>query len=302
MRERRFTRKQLEMPDARCARLARKQWGVLHVHELHACRLTDKAITRRVQSGRLFPYFQSVYAVGHLGIPLEGLFLAAIKACGPEAVLSHYSAAALFGWTKWDGREPEVTAPTRRRHPGIRTHRAQVVDRVHVQGIPVTPPARTVIDLSATQPPRLLRRAVNEGLNQRQIKPLDLVTSGHRGARKLREILATAAPTRSEFEDITLAILTRGGLPMPEVNAPQQRYYPDFRWTARRVILEADGARFHEQMLARADDARRQRDLETRGFTVLRTTWREVTLRPDRVVAHVRAALHGAPALEGAVA
>jgi hypothetical protein len=77
-------------------------------------------------------------------------------------------------------------------------------------------------------------------LNQRQIKPAELVTSHHRGATQLRAILATAAPTRSEYEDIVLAVLLQAGLPMPEVNQRRLRYFPDFRWPAQRVLLAAD--------------------------------------------------------------
>jgi very-short-patch-repair endonuclease len=135
------------------------------------------------------------------------------------------------------------------------------------------------------------RRAVNEALNQRVVKPSELVTSHHRGAKQLRAILATAAPTRNEYEDIVLAILLQAGLPMPEVNQRRLRFFPDFRWPAERVLLEADSKRFHDQMLARADDRVRQELLEDHGDTVVRTTWAEATTRPDRVVRRVREAL-----------
>ena len=223
---------------------------------------------------------------------MEGLFLAAVIACGPGAVLSHYSAAALRGWVEWDGRDPEVTTPTPRYHPGIRTHRSQTVERTVVKGIPVTPAARTAIDISASLPERRLRRAINEALNQRHLELRDLVTSGHRGARKLRRILAGAAPTRSELEDVVLAVLV--DLPRPEVNRRGTRYVPDFRWPAARVILEADSVQFHDQPLARADDATRQCALERAGETVLRTTWAEATLRPGALERRVRAALDAA--------
>jgi hypothetical protein len=194
---------------------------------------------------------------------VEGTFLAAVTACGWGATLSRSSTAALYGWCEWDGCAPEVVAPTLRRHRGIRTYRAERIDRTVFRGIPVTTPARTIIDLSATEPYDRLRRIVNEALNQRRITPRDLVTSGHRGAKKLRAILKTAAPTRSEFEDIVLASLE--ALPRPEVNRSNGRYVPDFRWPEYGVILEADSVRFHDHLLARADDAARQHVLEARG-------------------------------------
>lgn len=265
----------------------------MDVADLRACGLSDRAIAGRVGAGRLYPFHRGVYSVVP-NPPLEGCFLAAVKACGPGAVLSHYAAAALYGWVRWDGRMIEVTAATPRRLPHVHTHRTNNVERRFLKGIPVTPPARTLMDNAPTLPPKQLRRAVNEALNQRRITPAELVTSRHRGAKRLRAVLATAAPTRNEYEDIVLAVLLNGGLPRPDVNCREGVYVPDFRWSAPRVILEADSRRFHEHLLARADDGARQAVLEASGFTVLRTTWREITTRPDRVVARVRAALAAA--------
>ncbi|MDA0160704.1 DUF559 domain-containing protein [Solirubrobacter ginsenosidimutans] len=219
------------------------------------------------------------------------MFLAAVRACGPSAVLSHFSAAVLYGWFDWDDRFPEVTANHPRGHAGIYTHRSQSIERTEFKGIPVTPPARTLIDLAGKLPYAGLRRAVNEALNRGQVKVSELVTRGHRGAAKLRKILATAAPTRNEYEDIVLAVLHQGGLPKPDVNVRRGRHIPDFRWPEHRVILEADSRKYHGHLLARADDAARQAVLEAQGEIVLRTTWREVVTRPAVVVARVRAAL-----------
>jgi hypothetical protein len=130
-------------------------------------------------------------------LSLEGEFLAGVKACGLGAALSHFSAAVLRGWFRWDGRFPEVTATNPRRHEGIYTHRSNKIERTFYNGIPVTPVLRTLTDLSSMLPFAGTRRAVNEALNQRQIKPAELVTSHHRGAKTLRAILATAAPTTS---------------------------------------------------------------------------------------------------------
>ena len=77
------------------ARLASRQWGVLSLDELRMCGLTRKEIMGRVRNGQLHPLYRGVYAVGHTNLQLEGRFLAAVKACGPTAVLSHVSAAAL---------------------------------------------------------------------------------------------------------------------------------------------------------------------------------------------------------------
>lgn len=189
------------------------------------------------------------------------------------------------------GRYPEVIARNQRVHAGIRAHRSESIECVIVDGIPVTPPARTLIDLSARLPYAGVRRGVNEALNRGQIKASDLVTSRHRGAAKLRKILATAAPTRNEYEDVVNEIIHQAGLPKPDVNVRRGRHIPDFRWPVQRVILEADSRRYHGHLLARADDARRQALLEAQGELVLRTTWVEVVTRPSAVVGRVRAAL-----------
>ena len=71
-----------------------------------------------------------MYAVGHANLPLEGRFLAAVKACGPWAVLSHYAAAALLEFVEWDERDPEITVPgtSPRVQAGIRVHRTRHLD------------------------------------------------------------------------------------------------------------------------------------------------------------------------------
>jgi very-short-patch-repair endonuclease len=276
--------------DVRAAQLAAEQWSVLDVTDLRRCGLSADAIAWRAANGRLFAKYRGVYSVIP-NLSLEGEFLAAVKACGPDAVLSHFSAAVLWGWFDWDCRFPEVTTTNLRDHRGIYSHQSAYIERVIYKGIPVTPPARTVIDLSGKLPYAGVRRAVNEGLNRGQLQPSQLVTSKHRGAAKLRKILATAAPTRNEYEDVVLAILLEAGLPKPDVNVRQGRYFPDFRWSAHQVILEADSRRYHGHLLARADDAARQAILEAQGETVLRTTWWEIVTRPGAVTERVRAAL-----------
>jgi hypothetical protein len=262
---------------------------VLDVHELRECGLSGNAIQSRVESGLLYPFYRGVYGWGHAKLSLEGCWLAAVKACGREAVLSHFSAACLWCLLKWDYRDPQVTALNPRRHDGIRAHRSDRIERTFHKGIPVTPPLRTLIDLSSMLPFKQLRRAVNEALNQRLVKPHELVTANHRGARKLRAVVASGAPTRNEFEDLVLFLI--GELPKPLVNEPLLGYEPDFLWPDHKLILEADGRTTHDQLLARADDKHRQRHLEQNGYRVLRTTWRQATTQPTKLQARLRGTL-----------
>jgi hypothetical protein len=128
--------------------------------------------------------------------------MAAVLACGAAALLSHRSAASLWGITPpWHGA-PEVTAPTRRRHPGIHTHRSRTLtpaDATVHYGIPVTTPHRTLQDLRGVLPTHSLTRAVNE-------------------ARLKRLVEHATTPTRSVLEDEFLCFIDRNGLPRPEVN------------------------------------------------------------------------------------
>src|SRR3954452_1893887 len=87
--------------DARVAQAAAEEWGVLDLSELEACGLSRGAIARRRHRGLLHLVHRGVYAVGHAGLTAHGRFLAAVKACGLGAVLSHFSAAALWSLLPW---------------------------------------------------------------------------------------------------------------------------------------------------------------------------------------------------------
>jgi Transcriptional regulator, AbiEi antitoxin len=217
-------------PDVLVARLAATQWGVLSSADLRRCGLTHRAVESRVRNGHLHPLYRGVYAVGHASVPVEGRFLAAVKACGPTAVLSHFSAAALFELLRWDDRYPEVTVPgtATKAHRGIRVHRSSMLDSRDITrhcGIPTTTPARTLIDLAASFEYRALRRTVREAQTRltnvpQIVNALDRL-GPRRGTANLTKILATGpAPTRSELEDTVLDLILAGGFQHPEVNRP----------------------------------------------------------------------------------
>jgi hypothetical protein len=261
-----------------------------------------------VGNGRLHPVHRGIYAVGHVNLPLEGRLLAAVKACGPGAVLSHYSAAALWGFVDWDDRIPEVTVvgTSTRSHRGVRVHRTSQLERRDTfrhRGIPVTSPAWTLMDLASALDYRRLRRAARQAQSLRRVSIPQLVDilgrlRARRGSRKLARIVATGpAPTRSELEDAVLDLILRGGLAHPQVNEALRRsgrrVVPDFRWPGQHLVVEADGAAWHDNQLAREDDAERQALLEAHGERVLRVTWDQAIARPGQTLARIRAA--GAP-------
>ena len=218
-------------PDLEIARRAAEQWGVLSIAELMDCGLSRQAVQARASIGRLHRLYRGVYAVGHSNLPLKGRFIAAVKACGTGAVLSHYSAAVLHGFLQWDDRYPEVTVigSATRVHPRLRVHRTSELtpdDRCWREGIPLTSPARTLADLAGCLDDRSLRRAVRQAQSLRQVQLSQLADvigrlGRRRGARRLAQVIATGpAPTRSELEDLVLDLVLNGGLAHPHVNVP----------------------------------------------------------------------------------
>ena len=157
------------------------------------------------------------------------------------------------------------------------------------RGTDATVTGKSAFDLSSKGKEQQLRRATNEAFAQRLIKPHEIITSRHRGAKLLRGLLADAAPTVNEFEDAVLALLN--DLPRPEVNQRQGVYVPDFRWPDRKLIVEADGAQFHGHILARANDKTRQAELEARGLRVVRVTWDQLTREPAKTRARLAEAI-----------
>lgn len=270
------------------AEKAAGEWGVLSLAELQGCGLTKNAITARVRRGRLHRVHPGVYAVGHAGLTRNGIFLAAVKACGNGAVLSHLSAAAMWELLPWDEtRQPDVIARSRRRIPGITTHRAnKPPPSIRFDRIPVTTPARTLADLSSMLPLKPLQRAVREALTRKRITPNEATTI----------VKQPPVPTRSDLEDLVLQLLQDAGFETPRINEPLPNgYVPDFRWPEHHVILEADGLAWHDDPVSRHLDAERQARLESEGERVLRVTYAQITQQPEQTIERLRRALRESP-------
>lgn len=295
-------------PDLRIAEIAKRQWGIVTLADLVALGFSRQAIKLRLRNGRLHRLHRGVYAVGHRSLPFEAGMLAAVRACGEAAWLSHFAGCALREFVDWDGRLPEVTVrgSGTRIAPGIRVHRSAMLDPSDVtivKGIPVTTPARSLIDLAAVVSYPELRRAVRRALGMERVTIGALAKQlarlrPRRGAANLARIIADGqAPTRSELEDVVLELVLGAGFAMPDVNRPLilhgRKVIPDFRWPEQKLIVEADGAAWHDNKLAREDDAERQALLEASGERIVRVTWDQAVARSAETIRRLESA--GAP-------
>jgi very-short-patch-repair endonuclease len=263
-------------------------------------------------SGRLHLIFRGVYAVGHSEITQKARFLAAVLSVGPDALLSHRSAAILWGFWPGDPGDPgdpddettpvDVTVPRRirQRDDGIRIHvvrRLATQDMTRRHRIPVTTAARTALDLiDVFSSDRALERAVHEAEAQRVLSHPQLQkqlarASGRRGAGRLARIVADGpAPTNSPLEDATLELLRRHGFPKPQCQARVLGYRVDFLFEQYKLIIETDGDQYHGTKFARKTDARKQAKLEAGGYRVARLTWDDVFKLEGQTVRRLRLA------------
>lgn len=322
--------------DERITAIALHQHGVIQRRQLLAAGVTAAMVESRLRSGILRRVHTGVYLLGHLRGPLEPRLaaeMAAVLACGRDVLVSHRSAAGLHEllsgpgqrsatqparaaeappsaggrgrvgkagaeWRIVDVAFPGDRTPTRRR--GIRGHRAgslETDDRAVVEGVPVTAPARTILDLSAVVAARelegVIARAERLGLvSTRDLRRLVDRCRGRAGAPLLRSIVEReggALLTRSEAE-ARFADLVRGsGLPTPEANVMVHGYEVDFLWRDHRVAVEVDGFAFHASRHSFAGDRRRDADLLVLGIRTMRITWSQIVNEPKSTL--VRLAL-----------
>ena len=213
--------------DRRIAALAADQYGyITRAQLLRAGTRRLRRSSTACRRGRLIPVHAGVYAVGHLPVGPVARAFAAVLACGPGALLSHGSAATLWGFNKyWDTPLEVTVVASQRRRPGIKIHRSRTLtdpDRDCQLGIPVTSPARTALDIAPRLADKRLIRVVNDGRHARVLHLDDLVDVLDRnptlpGAKRLRHLAETQpdGPTRSELEDAFLAFAKRFALPTP---------------------------------------------------------------------------------------
>lgn len=290
--------------DRRVGDLAEAQHGVVSRSQLLDLGMGRGAVADRVARGLLRRVGRGVYAVGHFKQSQRSRWMAAVLSAAPGAVLSHRSAAALWGILPSSSIAIEVTKPTKSRsRPGLRAHRAAIRsdETTCFAGIPVTSVFRTVFDIAALSTMRQLEKALNEvevrGLTDTLSFPelLDRYPR-KRGAVHVRALLADESAVRGvarkELEERFMALFDETDLPRPRLNADvavQGRIFEaDCLWGDRRVIVELDGRAVHGTALAFEEDRERDRLLQSDGWRVVRITWRQLRDNAPAVVADLR--------------
>jgi very-short-patch-repair endonuclease len=252
-----------------------------------------------------------VYQAGPLAMP-RGREAAAVLAC--DATVSHRSAGAFRNWlpTQENGEAVDITIACERncgRRPGIRVHRCTIEadEIVRLEGIPVTSPARTLLDPSGLVRDRDLERslAIAERTSpavRDEVRALLRRYPGRAGTRTLRDLVASPNPpalTRSEAEDRLLALTRRAGLAAPATNVPLAGFEVDFYWRAAKLVVEVDGFAYHGSAARFVRDRQRDSALAAAGIQVLRLSWHQIEREPDKTLVQLALALsHAGDAAE----
>jgi very-short-patch-repair endonuclease len=282
-------------------RVAALQKGFVDSDQLHAAGLGRGAIQHRVKTRRLHLYHPGVYLVGRPSLEPLGAEMAAVLFFRSHAVLSHRTAATLWGLLQPTPGDVVVTVVgvDRRARPGIRVHRTQHLDRRDIRlrhGLPVTSPPRTILDL-ATDPDLEEAIAVAQARDYASLDEIRAALARSprcKGAARLRALLETGEDsglTRSWTERRMRALLKAAELPQPLANVPLLGYVADFLWPELKLIVETDGFDFHSSRSAFEHDRRRDQKLAAAGFTVIRVTPRQLREEPYAVIARIAQAI-----------
>jgi very-short-patch-repair endonuclease len=285
------------------AELAERQHGVVSGRQLARLGYSDDAVLRDASSGRLHRLHRDVYAVGHSAVSYEGRALVAVLAAGSGALLSHRSAAWLWGFTRRWQLPVEVTAASPRRvRPAIHIHSAQALasdDRTSHEGIPVTAVPRALLDFAAVDPSYLAQALDNADrlglLDLGKIDALLKRSAGFRGVARLRaatEIFRTPAFTRSGLERRFLQLVRQAGLPRPSTNLFIAGYELDMYWADARFAVELDTYDYHGGHRSFETDRLRQEDLKLAGVEMIRITGVRLSREPRAVMHRLSRLLH----------
>lgn len=290
--------------DAEIARVAAAQKGLVVREQLVAAGLARGAIAHRLAQRRLHEVYRGVYLVGHTVLAPLALEMGAVLYHRGYAVLSHRTAAVVWGLLdRSDGNLMlTVAGKDRRSRPGMELFRVAGLDRRDLRardGVPLTAPARTVLDLAARASASELEYAIAQLrvrglLRDDELRAAIARAPGRTGAGTVARLLERAdgaALTRSAAERRLIDLIRAARLPTPETNAHLCGYEVDFLWRRERLVVEVDGYAFHGHRAAFERDRKRDRALAAAGYRVIRVTWRQLQDEPFAVIAEIALAL-----------
>jgi predicted transcriptional regulator of viral defense system len=286
-------------------KLAAQQFGVISHDQLLSIGLDPAGIERRLCDGRLDAIHRGVYRIGGAELSQRGRWLAAVLAYGSGTLLSHRSAAALWGLEKVRGALIDVTATSGRqgilRRERIWLHRGQLhsKDETRHNGIPVTTVARTLFDMAEFVAFKRLESAWEEAdrLNLLELKLVERVCERGRGRRALKPIrrllveAVAATITRSPLEDAFAAFCADNDLAIPSFNTSALGFEVDALWPQQRVAAELDSWEFHRHRAAFERDRARDAALQAAGYRTIRITHRRLQTDPHLLADQLRALL-----------
>jgi predicted transcriptional regulator of viral defense system len=303
--------------DHALAELARHQHSVFSVQQALDAGGTRKMLLSRERGGRIIKVDVDVYRMAGAPVTWESRVLGAALSAGPGARVSHRAAAALWGFEGFIKGTPELTIPRGRRYrrDDVRTHDStdlRLCGTRHRSGIPVTDPARTILDLARRTGDRRLLQAIESARRQRLTSWSELIATlatharpGRPGIRRLRRVIAANAHraeiTDTDFELLVLGLLVGHGLPEPvvhhELRAPDGTVLAeiDLAYPQLRIAIELDGS-VHRRADVFERDRPRQNRILLDGWIILRFTWDLLRSHPEQIVAEVRAAIRLAEA------
>lgn len=286
--------------------LAERQHGVVDNRQLLELGIGEGLVLRRQEAGLLIRLYRGVYALGHRRITREGRWMAAVLACGPGAVLSHFSAGHLWGICGSSGPIEVLRQSGGFRadgHPDIRLHQTRRLYEHEValeRGIPVATMERVLLDLASRRDPKQLERMLVQSSKRDDFSwaRFSRITSRRRGCKgvgKLRRVAQEVSPealeTRSVSEVDFLALWRDVSSLVPAVNVLVEGRLVDFLWSEQKVIVETDSWSHHGDRPTFEDDHQRDVDLVAAGYEVHRTTYKMLERNPGPFLENVLQAL-----------
>jgi hypothetical protein len=287
--------------DRATGEVADRQHGVVSRAQLLTAGLSARAVDAAIAAGRLRPLFRGVYAVGHAVVSFNGWCQAGLLACGEGSALARRTACQIWGLRRGETLPLSVIVPSNRgrRHDRIEVRRARLPpgEWMLLDGLRVTTPARTIVDMAGELGPKEMRQLIERAQDLRRFNRRDVRAILERhprqaGRRRLLDLTVLLEPdadgARSFLERLFLPLVRKVGLPKPEVNLRIEGRERDFVWREQRLVIEVDGYAYHSSRAAIRRDKARDRELTAALWRPARFTYEEVAFEPAATAAELR--------------